>query len=126
MSRRLNELPEWPDARGWIAVGCFILVLVVLAMVAIWPWLLKVDAFLILATAIVITGWVQGPVGWAYQATKSGGDLAERNSETVAAQAQGATNNAATPFVPTDAKDAAQATADAAQDTADDIAGHRP
>lgn len=68
------------DSRGWIAVGCFVLVLVILLMIAIDRTLLESDAFLILATAVVITGWVQGPVGWAYQATKQGGDLAERNA----------------------------------------------
>lgn len=68
------------DARGWIALGCFLLVLVVFSMIGAWPALLKEDAFLILATAIVITGWVNGPVGWAYQATKGGGEAAESNA----------------------------------------------
>jgi hypothetical protein len=74
------------DARGWIGLGCFLLVLVVLAMIAIDKSLLDHDAFLILATAVVITGWVNGPVGWAYQATKSGGELAE-SSARIAEQA---------------------------------------
>jgi hypothetical protein len=65
------------DARGWIALGCYSLVLVVLFMIMVQPSLLENDAFLILATAVVITGWVQGPVGWAYQATKGGGEAAE-------------------------------------------------
>jgi hypothetical protein len=77
------------DARGWIGAGCFILVLVVFAMVAKWPQLLDNDAFLVLATAIVITGWVNGPVGWAYQATKSGGDAAE-SAARIAEQAAAA------------------------------------
>lgn len=74
------------DARGWIALGCYSLVLVVLAMILVAPSLLDNDAFLILATAIVITGWVQGPVGWAYQATKGGGEMAE-SSARIAEQA---------------------------------------
>lgn len=76
------------DARGWIALGCFVLVLVVLAMIVFKTSLLESDAFLILATAIVITGWVQGPVGWAYQATKSGGELAEGNADILKKQAE--------------------------------------
>lgn len=68
------------DARGWIALACYSLVLVVLAMILTKPSLLDNDAFLILATAIVITGWVQGPVGWAYQATKGGGEMAESSA----------------------------------------------
>jgi len=72
---------RWPaDARSWIALGCFVLVLIVLALIKWDKSLLESDAFLILATAIVITGWVNGPVGWAYQATKGGGELAESNA----------------------------------------------
>lgn len=75
------------DARGWIAFGCYSLVLVVFGMIAASPAILENDAFLILATAVVITGWVQGPVGWAYQATKGGGEAQEstaRIAETAA------------------------------------------
>lgn len=68
------------DARGLIAVACFLLVLAVFGMVLYDRTLLESDAFLILATAVVITGWVQGPVGWAYQATKNGGEMAEGNA----------------------------------------------
>lgn len=68
------------DARGWIGLGCFLLVLVILAMIGLMPKLLENDAFLILATAIVVTGWVNGPVGWAYQATKGGGEAAESSA----------------------------------------------
>lgn len=71
------------DARGWIALGCWTLVILVLGMIYFDRRLLDSDAFLILATAIVITGWVQGPVGWAYQATKGGGELAEKNAVLV-------------------------------------------
>lgn len=76
------------DARGWIGFGCFVMALIVLAMIAFDRSLLKEDAFLILATAIIITGWVNGPVGWAYQATKGGGELAEANAAIVKKQAE--------------------------------------
>ena len=71
---------QWPDARGFIGVGCFVLVLIVLGMIAIDKSLLDNNAFLVLATAIVITGWANGPVGWAYQATKGGGEQAESSA----------------------------------------------
>lgn len=103
------------DSRGWIALGCYSLVLVVFGMIAVDQALLDRDAFLILATAVVITGWVQGPVGWAYQATKGGGEMAE-SSARIAEQAAtrlGAqaepqkvevTNTAAQPVPTTDTK----------------------
>lgn len=68
------------DSRGWIALGCYSLVVAVLGMILFAPTLLESDAFLILATALVITGWVNGPVGWAYQATKGGGEAAESSA----------------------------------------------
>lgn len=79
---------QWPDARGWIGIGCYSLTIIILAMIAIDKDLLRVDAFLILATAIVITGWNGGPVGWAYQATKGGGEQAE-SSARIAERAAG-------------------------------------
>jgi hypothetical protein len=78
------------DARGWIALGCYSLVLVVLGMIAASPSILDQDAFLILATAIIITGWVQGPVGWAYQATKGGGEAAESSARIAEKAAEAA------------------------------------
>ncbi len=77
------------DARGWIGFGCFALAVAVLLMILIDKALLENDAFLILATALVITGWVNGPVGWAYQATKGGGEAAE-SSARIAEQAAAA------------------------------------
>ncbi len=74
------------DARGWIGLGCWLLVILILAMILFDRTLLDSDAFLILATAVVITGWVQGPVGWAYQATKGGSEAAE-SSARIAEQA---------------------------------------
>jgi cytochrome bd-type quinol oxidase subunit 1 len=78
-------------SRGAIALGCWLLVLAVLGMILFDRSLLESDAFLILATAIVITGWVQGPVGWAYQATKQGGELADRAAGAALRDAPGAT-----------------------------------
>lgn len=110
-----------PDARGWIAVGCYSLVLVVLFMISVDNDLLNNDAFLILATAIVITGWVQGPVGWAYQATKGGGDAAESHAR-IAEQAASAV--LPTPaHVPHDAQEAAEQVAEAAVEAKDGIVG---
>jgi hypothetical protein len=61
------------DARGWIGLGCYSLVVIVLIMIAADKHLLESDAFLILATAIIVSGWNGGPVGWAYQGRRRGG-----------------------------------------------------
>jgi hypothetical protein len=83
MKRPLIDLC-WPtDARGWIGLGCYVLVVILLGMMWADKSLLRDDFFKVLATAIILTGWNQGPVGWAYQATKGGGELADKNAETV-------------------------------------------
>ena len=76
-----------PDnARGWIALGCYSFVWAILAMIMYDKSLLDNNAFLVLASALILTGWNQGPVGWAYQATKGGGEAAE-SSARIAEQA---------------------------------------
>ncbi len=77
-----------PDARGWISIGCYSLVVLILVMIVADKELLKSDAFLILATALIVTGWNGGPVGWAFQATKGGGEQAE-SSARIAEKAAG-------------------------------------
>jgi hypothetical protein len=75
-----------PDGRGWVGLGCYALVAAVLWMIWQDRTLLRDDFFKVIATAIVLTGWNGGPVGWAYQATKNGGELADRNAGLVAQQ----------------------------------------
>lgn len=106
-----------PDARGWIGLGCYFLVLVLLGMMWADKDLLKDDFFKVIATAIILTGWNNGPVGWAYQATKGGGEMAA-SSARIAEQA--ATAAVGGP-VPKDAVEAAHQTADAAVGKADKI-----
>lgn len=110
------------DARGWIGFGSYSLVLVVLAMIAFDKALLKEDAFLILATALVITGWVNGPIGWAYQATQGGGAAADSNARIAERAVEVATKNPASVDNP-DAEDAAKQVADAAVDKSKQFKG---
>lgn len=110
------------DARGWIGFGCWLLVMIILAMIAIDRTLLESDAFLILATAIVITGWVQGPVGWAYQATKQGGEMAESSARIAEEAASAAVRNGRPAKTPASAAAAAEQVAGAAAAEAETIA----
>ncbi|HET7255618.1 MAG TPA: hypothetical protein VFJ46_17815 [Xanthobacteraceae bacterium] len=81
------------DARGWIGISVFALTIMVLWMIAAFPELRNDEFFKVLATAIVLTGYVGGPVAWAYQATKQGGELADR----AASLAETATTSPLTP-----------------------------
>lgn len=76
--------PGWPsDGRGWIGFSVFVLTVMVLWMVAERKDLREDEFFKVIATAIVLTGFVQGVVGWAYSATKGGGELADANAKIV-------------------------------------------
>lgn len=116
------------DARGWIGFGSYALVLIVLAMIY-WSDknLLDNDFFKVIATALILTGWNGGPVGWAYQATKSGTEAAAssaRIAETsagVPVSAQPQVNG--TSPVPADAAEAAEDVAGAATARAAEIGG---
>lgn len=77
-----------PDGRGWISLACFALVLIILLMMWADRSLLRDDFFKTIATALIITAWLNGPVGWAFQATKSGGELATQNADLVRRQAE--------------------------------------
>lgn len=100
------------DARGWVGISVFALTVMVLWMVAVFPELRQDEFFKVLATAIVLTGFVQGVVGWAYTATKQGGELAERaatlveNNASATPQAVEVVNTKASPVPTTDAPSA--------------------
>jgi hypothetical protein len=75
--------PDWPTERGWIGLGTFVLTVMVLWMLKEDADLMKSEFFKTIATAIVLTGFVNGPVSWAYSATKGGGELADNNAHIV-------------------------------------------
>jgi hypothetical protein len=78
-----------PDGRGWVGVACFALVLITLAMMWFDRTLLRDDFFKTISTALIITAWLNGPVGWAYQSTKAGNE-ASASSARIAEQAASA------------------------------------
>lgn len=78
---------RWPDARGWIGLGVFLLTLMVFVMTAAIPELRGNEYFKTLGT-LVVGAFIKDVVAWAYAATKGGGELAERNADIVKKQAE--------------------------------------
>lgn len=78
------------DARGWIGLGVYALVILLFAMMWQDRTLLKDDFFKTLATLIIGTGFINGPVGWAYQATKGGSEAAESSARIAEGAAKAA------------------------------------
>ncbi|WP_420142799.1 hypothetical protein [Sphingomonas sp.] len=72
----------FPDARGWIGIGVFLLTVMVFVMTAAIPELRDNEYFKTLGT-LVVGAFIKDVVSWAYAATKGGGELAERNAAIV-------------------------------------------
>ena len=79
---------KWPNARDWIGLGTFGMSVMVLWMMAEYPVLREDEFFQTIATAIIMTGFLGGPVSWAYAATKGGTELADRQSEILHEQSK--------------------------------------
>lgn len=84
--------PGWPDARGLIGTGVYILVLIVLALLATDPEL-RADEFFKTIATLIVGAFIKDVVGWVFQATKGGTDLADRNARLVEGQASGKAND---------------------------------
>jgi len=98
---------QWPDARGFIGIGVFCLTVGVFAMTAAVPELRTNEYFKTLGT-LVVGAFIKDVVGWAYSATKGGGELAERNAALVEKQAAASVGPTGTPSDPVNVKDAAE------------------
>ena len=74
---------KWPDARGWIGLGSFSLTVGVLLILVWGPADLRKDDFFQAVAMLIIGGFAKDVLGWAYQATKGGGELADHNAAIV-------------------------------------------
>lgn len=82
MTKRNNGLC-WPDARGWIGIGIWVLTLIILGMMWADRSLRDDEFFQAIAVLIIGTGFVNGVVSWAFSATQGGSELASRNADVV-------------------------------------------
>lgn len=79
--------PGWPDSRGWIGLGTFVLVVIILSLLASTPDL-RADEFFKTIATLIVGAFIKDVVAWAYAATKGGGELAARNASLVERQAE--------------------------------------
>lgn len=87
---------KWPNARDWIGIGSFAMSVMVLWMMKD-PALREDEFFQTIATAIILTGFLGGPVSWAYAATKGGGEAAESSQRIAEKAAEAAVKNGGEP-----------------------------
>lgn len=79
---------RWPDARGWVGIGIYVLVGWVIGLYVSIEALRDDEFFKTIATLIVGTAFVNSVVQWAFGATKGGGELAQKNADTIATTAR--------------------------------------
>lgn len=111
---------RWPSDRAWIVILLAALIASLLKMADHNPELWKVELFKTLLTAAVITGALNMVLAFYFTANK--GDDAKTENTAKAFDAITAAANAGGDGQ----AQAAQDTAEAAQDKADEIAGKRP
>ncbi len=70
------------DARGWIALAVYALVLIDVLLLATVPGL-RGDEFFKTISTLIFGAFLKDVVGWAFQATQGGSDLANRNASIV-------------------------------------------
>lgn len=85
------------DARERMALGLFLLVILVIGALVAWPELANVKLFELLAQGIVMQGFLQLVGAYYFTASKSGVELAERNAGIVEASATASNVLAANP-----------------------------
>lgn len=66
LDKQIGRLPGWPDGRGLVGVATFALTVGLLVMYRNDPSLRDDDFFKTIATAVVITGFVNAIIGWAF------------------------------------------------------------
>lgn len=70
--------PGWPDQRGWMAMGLFGLTAWVLWLARPLNGAEPSEFFKILAQAVVITGFINGVLGFLYTSSKATAEAREQ------------------------------------------------
>lgn len=79
---------DWSDARLWVGLGIYALALLVIGLYVSIDVLREDEFFKTIATLIVGTAFVNSVVQWAFGATKNGGEIAQKNADTIATTAR--------------------------------------
>lgn len=70
--------PGWPDSRGWMAVGMYLMSGWVLWLAKPAPGVEPSEFFKTLASAIVVTGFLNGVLGFLYTSSKATAEAREQ------------------------------------------------
>ncbi|MGV0964184.1 MAG: hypothetical protein ACOYBT_09870 [Polynucleobacter sp.] len=114
--------PDWPSERQGVTIGIFALIVLLLVMAMIEPRLWALDPYKTVLQAVVITGLLNMILAFHFAANKSD----EQRTVNTAKAFEAITATANATGSADAAGNAAQDTADAAQEQADAIKGDAP
>jgi hypothetical protein len=128
LDKTMDRLPGWPNGRGLVGLATFSLTVLVLFMVQSDESLRQDEFFKVIATAIVLTGFINGVVAFFYSQNQLNAEASANSRvafEAMGKQAEATRVAATTVPQPTtvSAGFAADQVAEAAQDKADEIKG---
>jgi hypothetical protein len=106
LDKTLDRLPGWPNGRGLVGLATFSLTIMVLWMVKADESLRQDEFFKVIATAIVLTGFINGVVAFFYSQNQLNAEASQNSRvafETMGKQADAAKTVAErSPANPTD------------------------
>lgn len=81
MDKTLDRLPGWPNGRGLVGLATFSLTVMVLWMVKEDPELRQDEFFKIIATAIILTGFINGVVAFFFSQNQLNSEASQNSRE---------------------------------------------
>jgi hypothetical protein len=93
LDKTLDRLPGWPNGRGLVGLATFSLTIMVLWMVKDDKSLREDEFFKVIATAIVLTGFINGVVAFFYSQNQLNAEASQNSRvafETMGKQADAA------------------------------------
>jgi hypothetical protein len=75
--------PGWPDQRGWMAVGMYLMSGWVLWLAKPAPGVEPSEFFKTLASAIVVTGFLNSVLGFLYTSSKATAEAREQTTRAL-------------------------------------------
>lgn len=106
LDKTLDRLPGWPNGRGLVGLATFSLTIMVLWMVKADESLRQDEFFKVIATAIVLTGFINGVVAFFFSQNQLNAEASQNSRvafETMGKQADAAKTVAErSPAQPTD------------------------
>ncbi len=103
LDKTIDRLPGWPNGRGLVGLATFSLTVMILWMVKSDESLRQDEFFKVIATAIVLTGFINGVVAFFFSQNQLNAEASQNSRAAFEAMGKQADANLAATKGPTDA-----------------------